>query len=203
MGRWDGESRAPVLLEPTGKASASKRALRCVGAASRLVTALVLALAVAVGGGCGGKKKKDLGPDDGTAGLDEEGLEGRGSLAEARAGTLGARSGPLDDIHFEFDSFDLDDEARTVLKRNADWLSHNPNARVEIEGHCDERGTVEYNLALGAKRAAAAKSYLVTLGISPERLSTISYGEELPLCHEPTESCWQRNRRAHFVVTSP
>jgi peptidoglycan-associated lipoprotein len=204
MGRWVGGSPLAVRFQPLSKdgCDVAGRALRFLAVAARFATALALALAITAGAGCGAKKK-DLGADDyGTAGLGEEGLEGRGSLADARAGTLGAVTGPLDDIHFAFDSFDLDDEARVVLKRNADWLSQNRSARVEVEGHCDERGTVEYNLALGAKRAASARSYLVSLGISPERLSTISYGEELPLCHEPTEACWQRNRRVHFVVTS-
>ena len=76
------------------------------------------------------------------------------------------------------------------------WTS----TKVTVEGHCDERGTVEYNLALGAKRARAAKDYLVALGVSGDRLTTISYGEELPLCHENNESCWQQNRRAHVVM---
>jgi peptidoglycan-associated lipoprotein len=155
--------------------------------------------------GCSSKKTgADLAGVDG-AGLDEEALrDGRaGSLELARSGQLGAEglpSGPLADVYFDFDSFDLDDEARRILKANADWLGTRPNVRVEIEGHCDERGTIEYNLALGAKRAAAAKTYLGALGISPDRVTTISYGEELPVCHEPTESCWSRNRRAHFVV---
>ena len=76
----------------------------------------------------------------------------------------------------------------------------NPQSRVEVEGHCDERGTNEYNLALGARRAESAKRYLIDLGISPSALSTISYGEELPLCKEQNEACWAKNRRAHFVV---
>jgi peptidoglycan-associated lipoprotein len=109
-------------------------------------------------------------------------------------------TGPLHDIHFDYDSFDLDESARQTLQEDADWLKDHPEARVEIEGHCDNRGTVEYNLALGAKRAAAAKSYLIALGIGRDRLTTISYGEELPLCQEETESCWSRNRRAHLVV---
>jgi peptidoglycan-associated lipoprotein len=88
------------------------------------------------------------------------------------------------------------------LKGNAEWLKRNPAVRVAIEGHCDERGTNEYNLALGANRAQAAKDYLVTLGVAAERLSTISYGEEVPVCTEKTEDCWQRNRRDRFVVTS-
>jgi peptidoglycan-associated lipoprotein len=111
------------------------------------------------------------------------------------------RGGPLQDIHFDYDSFEVSSTAREALRVNADWLQNNAQAKVEIEGHCDERGTVEYNLALGAKRAKAARDYLVTLGISPSRLSTISYGEELPLCQDADESCWQQNRRAHFTVT--
>jgi peptidoglycan-associated lipoprotein len=86
------------------------------------------------------------------------------------------------------------------LRANADWLKRNPASRVEIEGHCDERGTNEYNLALGAKRAQSAKDFLATLGIGADRLSTISYGEEIPVCKEASEDCWQRNRRARFVV---
>jgi peptidoglycan-associated lipoprotein len=110
-------------------------------------------------------------------------------------------SSPLKEIYFDFDRYDLRAEARATLKANAGWLKANPAARVEIEGHADERGTNEYNLALGAKRAQAAKDYLVTLGIATGRLSTISYGEEVPVCKEKTEECWQKNRRARFVVT--
>jgi peptidoglycan-associated lipoprotein len=166
---------------------------------------LALLVLVTVTPGCSSKKGADLSGADAGAALDEEALrEGRvGSLDQARAGALGAEglpSGPLADVYFAYDSFELDDVARSVLKKNADWLGTRPNVRVEIEGHCDDRGTIEYNLALGAKRAAAAKSYLVALGISSDRVTTISYGEELPLCHEPAESCWSRNRRAHFVV---
>jgi len=87
-----------------------------------------------------------------------------------------------------------------LQRANADWLRSNPSARVEIEGHCDERGTNEYNLALGAKRAQAAREFLSSLGISPDRLSTISYGEEIPVCREHDEQCWKQNRRARFVI---
>lgn len=107
---------------------------------------------------------------------------------------------PLKDIYFNFDRYDLRADARVTLKANGEWLKANPSARVEIEGHADERGTNEYNLALGAKRAQAAKDYLVTMGISGDRLSTVSYGEELPVCREHTEECWQRNRHDRFVV---
>jgi peptidoglycan-associated lipoprotein len=112
------------------------------------------------------------------------------------------RSSPLQEVYFGFDSFDLSNDARATLKRNADWLKANQSVRVEIEGHCDDRGTNEYNLALGAKRAQASKDYLVSLGIPADRLSTISYGEELPVCREQTEDCWQKNRRDRFVVAT-
>ena len=108
--------------------------------------------------------------------------------------------GPLQDVFFRYDSFELSEEARQTLQVNADWLQSNAEVRVEIEGHCDERGTAEYNLALGAKRARAAQDYLMTLGVPAERLSVISYGEELPQCTDANESCWQRNRRGHFSV---
>lgn len=124
------------------------------------------------------------------------------SLEALQKGTLGksAEEGPLRDINFDFDRYDLRPDAREILKGHAAWLKANPQSRVEVEGHCDERGTSEYNLALGAKRAESAKRYLIDLGISPSALSTISYGEELPLCREQNEACWAKNRRAHFVV---
>lgn len=164
---------------------------------------VAVVLAVLLMAGCGAS---DLDSDvDGApgSGLDESGLAGgQGSLAQHQAGRLGlpGSDGPLEDIYFGYDADDLDQEARDTLQRNRDWLEQNPSARVEIEGHCDERGTIEYNLALGARRAAAAKDYLVALGISAGRITTISYGEELPLCRDATESCLQRNRRGHFVV---
>lgn len=125
-----------------------------------------------------------------------------GSLDALRKGGSSATpaSSPLKDIFFDYDRYDLRADAREGLKANADWLKKNPSARVEIEGHCDERGTSEYNLALGAKRAQSAKDYLVTLGITGDRLSTISYGEEIPVCKQPTEDCWRQNRRARFVI---
>jgi len=105
------------------------------------------------------------------------------------------------DIYFDFDKYDLRTDARTTLDRKASFLNQNSSVRVQVEGHCDERGTNEYNMALGERRANAAKQYLTTAGISAGRLSTISYGEERPLDPGHTEAAWARNRRAHFVVT--
>jgi peptidoglycan-associated lipoprotein len=126
---------------------------------------------------------------------------GGGSLDDLQKGGTAA-SGPLKDVFFSFDRSDLSPDARSVLKANSDWLKANPAAQVQIEGHCDERGTVEYNLALGSKRAQASKDYLETLGIPANRLSMISYGEEIPVCKENSDSCWEKNRRARFIVTS-
>jgi peptidoglycan-associated lipoprotein len=124
------------------------------------------------------------------------------SLEAAQRGesTATPASSALKDIYFDFDSYDLRADARATLKANGEWLKSNPSAQVQIEGHCDERGTTEYNLALGSKRAQSVKDYLVTLGTATDRLSTISYGEELPVCTEHNEDCWQKNRRARFVI---
>lgn len=111
------------------------------------------------------------------------------------------REGLLGDIYFDFDKYDLRPDARERLRKNADFMKERPEFAYGLEGHCDERGTNEYNLALGERRANAAKDYLVSLGVSASRLRTISYGEEKPFCMGHDESCWQRNRRGHFVMT--
>lgn len=107
-----------------------------------------------------------------------------------------------EDIHFEFDRYDLTPRAREILANKAYFLKQYPTVKILIEGHCDERGTAEYNLALGEKRANAAKQYLIQLGISEDRISTISYGEERPLDPGHNEEAWAKNRRAHFVIVS-
>lgn len=106
----------------------------------------------------------------------------------------------LADIYFDFDRSNIRADARQVLEKNAQWFKQNPGVRVKIEGHADERGTTEYNLALGQRRAEATKRFLMTLGVEPSRLSTISYGEERPICTDHREDCWSQNRRAHFLV---
>ena len=105
-----------------------------------------------------------------------------------------------DDVQFEFDSAKLSMDAQDILRRKAEWLKENPRAKIIIEGHCDERGTNEYNLALGDRRAFSAKSFLVDLGIAASRLTTVSYGEERPIDSHADEDAWAKNRRAHFVI---
>lgn len=106
------------------------------------------------------------------------------------------------DVYFDFDKYNLKPKAREILADKAYWLKKNPSVKIYIEGHCDERGTNEYNLALGERRANSAKMYLTSLGISPGRLGTISYGEERPIDPSRNEVAWAKNRRAHFVITS-
>ncbi len=177
-----------------------------------------LALLLLVAGGCAPAttNKPEVGSSAGAGAAGSQGSrQGEGQLGGPRESNTDTSSlkqlqegkapvtpasSPLKDIFFDFDRADLRPDARDTLRANADWLKSNQSARIEIEGHCDERGTNEYNLALGAKRAQSAKDYLVSLGISGERLSTISYGEEIPVCTEHEEGCWRQNRRARFVI---
>lgn len=154
------------------------------------------------GAGSAGSPGADGRAGEGARGGGRESDTGASSLKQLQEGKspVTPASSPLKDIYFGFDRYDLSTDARTILRANADWLKKNSTARVEIEGHCDDRGTNEYNLALGAKRAQAAREYLTTLGVVAARLSTISYGEEIPVCKEATESCWGQNRRARFVI---
>jgi peptidoglycan-associated lipoprotein len=108
----------------------------------------------------------------------------------------------LKDIHFGYDKYEIRGEDEEILKENAAFLKKNPKMKIQIEGHCDERGTAEYNLALGERRANHTKKYLVSLGITSDRISTISYGEERPLDPGHNDGAWGKNRRAHIVVLS-
>ena len=125
----------------------------------------------------------------------------KSSLDALRAGEppMTPASSPLKEIYFDFDRYDLRADARAVLKTNSEWLRANPSVQVQIEGHCDERGTTEYNLALGARRAQSAKDFLVNLGIPASRLSTISFGKEAQICRGHDEECWSKNRHDRFV----
>ncbi len=118
---------------------------------------------------------------------------------EAKEKAAAAATG-LQPVYFDFDRAIIRQDARSVMKTNADWLKANPKVKIKIEGNCDERGTIEYNQALGQRRAANAKKFLTDLGISAGRISLISYGKEKPACTESTEECWQKNRRDDFVA---
>jgi len=111
------------------------------------------------------------------------------------------KSGLFGEVYFDFNKADIRDADRATLTKNAAALKRFDFLRITVEGHCDERGTVEYNLALGERRARAAYDYVVSLGVPADRLKTVSYGKEVPVCQQSTEECWQKNRRAHFTVS--
>jgi peptidoglycan-associated lipoprotein len=183
------------------------------------VAGLVLVLAASLAAGCGGKKRPpavatgagaesgrtmpsevpppvETGPD--VRAVDTEGARGEDfTISDPETG----EGGPLEDVRFEYDSASLTDQARSTLEKHALWLQNRRDAKVLVEGHCDERGTVEYNLALGEKRARAARDYLASLGVASDRLRTVSYGKERALDAGSNESAWARNRRAHFAVS--
>lgn len=127
--------------------------------------------------------------------LEEERLKEEAAKIEAARNQF-----VMEDIFFDFDSFAIIPEAQDILSSKAEWLQNNPDISVTIEGHCDERGTIEYNLALGDRRAQSAKDFLINLGIAESRLNTISYGEERPVVSDSNENAWAKNRRAHFVI---
>jgi len=106
-----------------------------------------------------------------------------------------------DRVYFDYDKSDIRDDAEATLQKQAAWLTKYPSVRLTIEGHCDERGTREYNLALGARRASATREYLVSLGVAASRMDTISYGKERPVCVESNEACWAQNRRAVSTIS--
>jgi peptidoglycan-associated lipoprotein len=147
---------------------------------------------------CASKKKAaDAagGPDGGT--MDSQ--VAAQDLSVDAAGSDGGQIAGLYSVHFDYDSSTLTAEARRLLSENADWIKTNSKATVQIEGHCDSRGSVEYNLALGERRAKAVKNYMTSLGIDSKRLTIISYGEEKPIAQGETEEAYAKNRRANFV----
>jgi peptidoglycan-associated lipoprotein len=119
---------------------------------------------------------------------------------KAEAAYQQAATAALKDVHFDYDKSDIRESDKPVLVAIASFMKTYPKANVFIDGNCDERGTIEYNLALGERRAHAAMDYLAGLGVPAARLSTTSYGKEKPVCTESVESCWVRNRRAHFSL---
>jgi peptidoglycan-associated lipoprotein len=175
---------------------------------------------VLVQNGC----SKKITPVSGTAGLSEDRIAEDRSVGEVPSSGLKeervqsdamqesreeglsaaeAASGELDDIYFEFDQASIKEESKSVLQKNAKLIISNPAAKVQIQGHTDERGSEEYNLALGARRAQIVKRFLTALGVEPNRIQTISFGEEKPFCQQSEEGCWQQTRRAHFSTQAP
>jgi len=170
-----------------------------------LVVILVLAFSVACSKKAVTKETESFGVSDAAssenAAVNQEEQTKSDEITETASSTSGDYMMiNLEDIFFEFDKSTLTAEAQKTLTQKARWLKSNPNVNVIIEGHCDERGTNEYNLALGDRRAASTKGFLVDLGISPSRLITISYGEERPIIKGHNEEAWAKNRRAHFAV---
>ena len=124
-----------------------------------------------------------------------------GSIFESNfSGSMGIQHGQVQDIYFAFDSWNISGSAAKFLEEGAQWLQANPGKALTIEGHCDQRGTQDYNLVLGQKRADAARAYLVNLGVQPDRIKIVSYGKERPFCQHDSEDCFQENRRNHMVV---
>jgi peptidoglycan-associated lipoprotein len=185
------------------------------------VVAVIAALSLLTLGACSTKSKETLPATGDKADAGSSGGASGGSDASSGSGVSGGAGGvtaeertqqgqrdasytedsQLKDVNFDFDKSDIRPDARDLLKKNAEWMKANPKSKVQIEGHCDERGTNEYNLALGERRANAVKKYLSSLGVEADRLYTISYGEELPLDPGHNEEAWGKNRRAHFLVT--
>jgi peptidoglycan-associated lipoprotein len=173
---------------------------------AKLSTTLMTAAAMLSLAACAHKPKQlPPPPVDNTGGMNT------GNLPPSNNGQVGDATVPGSDadfrrsvssntVHFGLDMYDIDPEARTILDTQAQWLASHPNVRATIEGHCDERGTREYNLALGDRRANAAKNYLVAKGIDPSRLTTISYGKERPVALGSDDASWAQNRRAVTVV---
>jgi peptidoglycan-associated lipoprotein len=145
--------------------------------------------------------QSSMGQDAGRATLGA-GAGGAGATAARVSPREFAENAALRDVNFDYDKYDIRPADAKILDANAAWLKTNARSLLLIEGHCDERGTPEYNLALGERRAKAAMSYLTALGILANRISIVSYGEERPLCKEHGEACWAKNRRAHFLVKS-
>jgi peptidoglycan-associated lipoprotein len=155
------------------------------------------------GGGLRGLDKNPseerLGSGTMLAKVDPSSSAGR-QMEEIRAEQAASLAAGLQDVFFAYDSWTISEEGRQALSHDAEWMKSNPNALIKVEGHCDERGTVAYNLVLGEKRAKAARNYLVELGVGANRLSVVSYGKERPSCTEHAESCYQQNRRGRIVL---
>ena len=148
--------------------------------------------------GCASKKPTNSQDD---AAADADGAN-NGLALELNGDSDSGKAGGLQTVFFAFDSSTLDGSAKSAMQSNADFMKSNTNVDIQVEGHCDERGGRQYNLALGERRAKAVRDYLVALGVAAKRISVISYGNERPVAEGHDESAWSKNRRANFVVTA-
>lgn len=169
--------------------------------ASIIILSLVMSFT-----GCSKKNEKKSGEESPVAGVinSEDGVN-TGTVArtlELNGDSDSSKAGVLQTVYFPLDSADVDDSTKATLTANAAFLKLNSNIKVQVEGHCDERGGVQYNLALGEKRAKSVKDFLIALGISAKNISTISYGKERPIALDHDEAAWAKNRRANFVITA-
>jgi peptidoglycan-associated lipoprotein len=168
---------------------------------ARTTTKLILLAALVATAGCAHKRPKILPPGAGEAPVtDNGGANGGGDTVVPGSAQDFQRSVMSDTIHFALDMYDIDATSRSILDTQAAWLTKWPDRRITIEGHADERGTREYNLALGDRRANAAKNYLAAKGVNPARITTISYGKERPIALGSDEASWAQNRRAVTIV---
>jgi len=163
---------------------------------ARLTTTFLIAASIIAMAGCAKKPPAEIPPPPGASGPVSSGDSSvvPGSRADFE------RSVTSNTIHFDLDKYDINGEARAILDSQAAWLTKYPNVPISLEGHCDERGTREYNLALGDRRANSAKNYLASRGVNPSRISTISYGKERPIALGSDEAAWAQNRRAVTIV---
>ena len=172
---------------------------------AKFTTTLLCATALIAVAGCAKKRPETLppAPVDSSAGVDPTGGLANGGANGAIVPGSDAdfrRSVQSNTVNFALDMYDIDPTARAILDSQAEWLARNPNVRITIEGHCDERGTREYNLALGDRRANSAKNYLAARGVSASRMTTISYGSERPVAQGSDDAAWAENRRAVAIV---
>jgi peptidoglycan-associated lipoprotein len=168
--------------------------------ARKLIVNLALIPLIAIAVGCSKKTKTDAAVES-TPSAQTEGtpqVESTPMNFDASGSDSGKIAG-LSTVYFDYDKSTISSTAKTALHGNADWLKKNANTKIQIEGHCDARGSIEYNLALGERRANSVKSYLVSLGIPAARINTISYGKEKPIINAETEEAYSKNRRANFV----
>jgi peptidoglycan-associated lipoprotein len=167
-----------------------------------LLMVLCLSVIMVMAGGCKGKKQQVINPESTGDNRAPETTSGNGLPGVDQDALLWSKATGLQTVYFDYDSFSLRPDSKATLTENANKIKQVPDVLIQIEGHCDERGTQEYNLALGEKRALAVREFLVSLGISGDRLLTISYGKERPAVDGHDESAWKQNRRSEFNKAS-